>query len=233
MSKDQIKATEQVTQVTQEKQDQPLDSTKPKIITCFIYYNSDEELTKIFKAINDFRENNNLKYSHHAGYVFFNILADLLGEFKKLSPFSISKYQTLSEYNCSKDIGDKIMEKKNSFIKMRWNPSENTTNSGFVSFISRTIGKVHHTLVRKIFRENEIEFDRTNYKYTKNSDSENGESVIKENKKKDTESVDSGFVKVERKSKSSKTVEQKDKSKYNKKKSATDSVPKIRGRNTK
>ena len=180
--------------------------TKPKIYTCYIYYSDQEELSKIFEAINNFRKSHNLKYTHHTGYIFFNLSQDALGEFSKIRPFSISKYQTKSEFSCSKEVGEKIVEKRNSFIKILWNEETKTIN-----FFSRTLSWVHNSLVYKIFKECEIEFSRSSYKYTKNcgeiepeSESRKTKNTLKpresnKNNKTEESSDNSGFIKVENK----------------------------------
>ena len=77
---------------------------KSRVITCFVYYNSDEELSKIFETINDFRTRHGLKYSHHAGYIFFNLLSDHLNEFGKVRPFRVSNIAGAPEIKLFIDI---------------------------------------------------------------------------------------------------------------------------------
>ena len=205
--------------------------TKSRVITCFVYYNSDEELTKIFETINDFRTRHGLKYSHHSGYIFFNLLSDHLNEFGKARPFRVSKYKTSSEYTCTKEVADKLMEKKNSFVRMSWN------EDGIVAFNSRTIARVHSSLVYKIFRESGVEFSKDSYKVLKpereqkdySPSSRDNTVENKENKenKETKENDNTGFTKVEKKT-----------NKYNSKSNSksreqSQDVPKIRGKNFK
>jgi hypothetical protein len=200
--------------------------TKSRVITCFVYYNSDEELSKIFETINDFRTRHGLKYSHHSGYIFFNLLSDHLNEFGKARPFRVSKYKTTSEYTCTKEVADKLMEKKNSFIRMSWN------EDGIVVFNSRTIARVHSSLVYKIFRESGIEFSKDSYKVLK-PEREQKDYAPKEREGREgreagepqeTQKTDNaGFIKVEKKT-----------NKYNSKpREKSQDMPKIRGKNNK
>ncbi len=229
------------------QQNQTVENTevKSRVITCFIYYNSDEELSKIFEVINDFRTRHGLKYSHHSGYIFFNLLSDHLNEFGKVRPFRVSKYKTSSEYTCSKEVADKIMEKKNSFIHMSWN------EEGFVSFNSRTIARVHSSLVYKIFKESGIEYSKDSHKILKpvreqkdyaprdekpkqNNSGETPDTPVTPNTPNtpNTSNTDNtGFIKVEKRTKSKNP---RDSSKYNSKaKEQSQDTPKIRGRNNK
>ncbi len=197
---------------------------KSRVITCFVYYNSDEELSKIFETINDFRTRHGLKYTHHSGYIFFNLLSDHLNEFGKVRPFRVSKYKTMSEYTCTKEVADKLVEKKNSFVRMSWN------EDGTVSFNSRTIARVHSSLVYKIFREAGVEFSKDSYKVLRPEREQKDYAPIERDvvkvkeEKEQKEYVDNaGFIKVEKKT---------TKSKYNgKSKEQTQDGPKIRGRN--
>ena len=208
--------------------------TKSRVITCFVYYNSDEELSKIFETINDFRTRHGLKYSHHSGYIFFNLLSDHLNEFGNARPFRVSKYKTSSEYTCTKEVADKLMEKKNSFVRMSWN------EDGIVVFNSRTIARIHSSLVYKIFRESGVEFSKDSYKvlkpereqkdYAPNSrdnsrDTKETKETKETNETKETDNV--GFIKVEKKT-----------NKYNsnstsksKSREQSQDMPKIRGKN--
>ncbi len=187
---------------------------KPKIFTCFIYYSNDDDLSKIFEVINSFRASHNLKYTQQPGYFFFNLNQDAFPEFSKVRPFSVSKYQTNSEYSCSKDIADKILEKKNSFIKILWNEDTKSLN-----FFSRTLARIHNNLVYKIFKDAEIEFLKNSYKFTRNCGEMEPESEFKtrnnttqkisprgskKTNKTEENSDNSGFVKVEKKIRKSK-----------------------------
>ncbi len=214
--------------------------TKSRVITCFVYYNSDEELSKIFETINDFRTRHGLKYSHHSGYIFFNLLSDHLNEFGKARPFRVSKYKTVSEYACTKEVADKLMEKKNSFVRTSWN------EDGTVVFNSRTIARVHSSLVYKIFRESGVEFSKDSYKVLK-PEREQKDYAPKEREPKEPketqevqENDNTGFIKVEKRTGKprdnkykSKPREQTQTPSQTSTSTQSQDVPKIRGRNTK
>ena len=212
MSTEQNQATNQTTD---------LNVNKSRVITCFIYYNDDDDLPKIFEVIKDFRVRYGLKFSHHSGYIFFTILSDHLDELAKVRPFKISKYQTNSEYTCTKEVADKLMEQKDSFIRMVWNENETLT------FSSRTMHRVHSNLVRRIFKDSNQEFVLDSYKVQKNNskfenDEHNGHNVHSNQSIQSTQSNknDDGFIKVEKKFKRDSKTELKprtprDKTKYN------------------
>jgi hypothetical protein len=209
MSTEQNQATNQTTD---------LNVNKSRVITCFIYYNDDDDLPKIFEVIKDFRVRHGLKFSHHSGYIFFTILSDHLNELAKVRPFKISKYQTNSEYTCTKEVADKLMEQKDSFIRMVWNENETLT------FSSRTMHRVHSNLVRRIFKDSNQEFIVDSYQVLRNNskfdnDEHNVQYTHSTYSTNSTHNND-GFVKVEKKVKKDSNTEFKqrtprDKSKYN------------------
>lgn len=128
----------------------------PRVLTGFVYYNENDDLAKIFDVIKDFRVRHGLKYSHYKGYIFFMMSSEFLDEFSKVRPFRISKFKSSSEYSCSKDVADKLIEQRNSFIKMRWDESG-------ITFRSRTKTFFHNHLVRKLFKDAEIELNQESY----------------------------------------------------------------------
>ena len=212
MSTDQNQATNQTTDVN---------VNKSRVITCFIYYNDDDDLPKIFEVIKDFRVRHGLKFSHHSGYIFFTILSDHLDELAKVRPFKISKYQTNSEYTCTKEVADKLMEQKDSFIRMVWN------ENGTLTFSSRTMHRVHSNLVRRIFKDSNQEFVLDSYKVLKNNskfenEEHNVHSTQSHQSHQSSQSTqnEDGFIKVEKKFKRDSKTELKprtprDKTKYN------------------
>ena len=136
-------------------------NTKPKIMTGYIHYNESDDLTQLFQILNEFRKNNGLKYSHQGkvSMVFFNISSEHLDALYKMRPFKISKFQTKSEYQCDSDTANKLMEQKDSFVRMTWNEQTNV-----LTLMSRTIGRVHGNLVRRIFKDSGLEFNNDHYK---------------------------------------------------------------------
>jgi len=207
--------------------------TTPRVLTGFIYYNETDDLSKIFEVIKDFRTRHGLKYTHYKGHIFFMLLSDFMGEFSKVRPFRISKFKSSSEYTCSKEVADKLIEQRNSFIKMKWD------EAGYLVFMSRTKTFFHNYLVRKLFKDAEIELNQELYKvnrFTSENNDKEQENVVMEN---NTEPVKSEFTKIEKRGR--KPLENKDnvkpKSKYiPKDKNAVkqndnvEEVPKIRGK---
>jgi len=162
------------------QQDQQMTEIKPKIMTGYIHYGETDDLTKLFDILNDFRKNNGLKYSHQskAQMVFFNISSEHLDAFSKVRPFKISRFQTRTEYKCDEATSTKLMGQKDSFLRMMWNEE-----SGTISFQSRTPSRVHGNLVRRIFRDAGIDFQRDSYYVLRNftsSSDRDGEDEIEE-----------------------------------------------------
>lgn len=134
---------------------------KPKIMTGYIHYNQSDDLSQLFETLNEFRKNYGLKYSHqgNVGMIFFNINSEHLEAFSKVRPFKISKFQTKSEYTCDKETADKLMQQRDSFVRMNWDEQTN-----ILTFMSRTTSRVHGNLVRRIFKDSEQTFEKNNYK---------------------------------------------------------------------
>ena len=134
--------------------------TKPKIMTGYVHYNKSDDLAQLFETLNEFRKNNGLKYSHQSnvGMVFFNIGSEHLEALYKVRPYKISKFQTRSEYQCDKETADKLMGQRDSFVRMNWDDETNT-----LTFMSRTTSRVHGNLVRRIFKDSQLNLDRTHY----------------------------------------------------------------------
>ena len=203
-----------------------LTENRPRFITCFIHYSDNDNQEQIFEVLKTFRKEKGLKFSHHHGYIFFTLLSSYLDEFSKVRPFKISRFQTKSEYKCSKEDADKLMSQKDSFIRMIWNEEKSV-----LTFLSRTTSRVHAQLVKRIFRDSQQEFVRTDYTVLKD------ESVdaLDENKVIDgaesdgfTRVVDKKVIKRDNKQ----TVNVRDKTKYNKNKKTESSgdKPLIRGK---
>ena len=152
------------------KEKQQMDLTKTetkfKIMTGFIHYRESDDLTKLFNILNEFRKNNGLKYSHQfkANMVFFNISSEHLEAFFKVRPFKISRFQTKSLYKCDTFTYNKLMEQKDSFLRMLWDEESKT-----LSLQSRTPFGIHGNLIRRIFRDSGIEFQKDNYSVLKNN----------------------------------------------------------------
>lgn len=130
-------------------------------VTGYIHFNKDEDLTKIFETLRSFRTSHNLKYYHHRqGFIFFSVKSDCLTKLREVQPFKISHYNSKSTYSCSKEVGDKLVAVRDSFVRMSWDEG-----SGQVHFLSRTIGRVHNDLVRRVFKETGETFVRESYHF--------------------------------------------------------------------
>jgi len=203
--------------------------TRPRFITCFIHYSDDDNQEQIFEVLKTFRKEKGLKFSHHRGYIFFTLLSTYLDEFSKVRPFKISRFQTKSEYKCTKEVAEKLMSQKDSFIRMIWSDEDE-----LLTFLSRTTSRVHGQLVRRIFRDSQQEFVRTQYKVLRD---ENVDSLSQEDKNKSESSDVDGFTRVVDKKVIKRNVVNdkkeyktdnivRDKSKYNRVKRTEDSAKK-------
>ena len=172
-------------------QREQMDKTnKPKIMTGFIHYNDSVDLSSLFKTLGAFRQNYGLKYSHQGSVrlVFFNISSEHLGELAKVTPFKISRFQTKTEYQCDKETADKLMSQKDSFVRMLWDE-----NTNILTFMSRTTSKVHGNLVRRIFKDSDVNLNREFYKVIREETTDGGDDKDDENV--DDENVDEQQVK--------------------------------------
>jgi hypothetical protein len=169
-----------------------LPENRPRFITCFIHYSDNDNQEQIFEVLKTFRKEKGLKFSHHRGYIFFTLLSTYLDEFSKVRPFKISRFQTKSEYKCTKEVADKLMSQKDSFIRMNWSDEDS-----ILTFLSRTTSRIHGQLVRRIFNDSQQEFVRTEYRVLKD---ENVDSISQEEKdrtpvQEESQQVD-GFTRV-------------------------------------
>ncbi len=149
------------------QQEQDMTDSKTKIITGYIYYDEKtDDVSKLFDILNSFRKNNGLKYSHQSkeSIVFFNINTKHLDALSKVRPYQISKFQSKTEYTCDKNTSEQLMKQKDSFLRMLWDDSRNV-----LVFLSRTPTRIHNNLVRRIFKDSNVEFNRDNYVNLKKS----------------------------------------------------------------
>ena len=146
-------------------------------VTGYIHFNKDDDLTKIFETLHTFRTSHRLKYYHHRdGFIFFSVKSDCLSELAKVQPFKISHYSSKSTYSCDKTVADKLVAVRDSFVRLSWDET-----SGTVQFLSRTIGRVHNDLVRRVFKSADEVFVRTNYHFIPHVQSgADGEEVVSE-----------------------------------------------------
>lgn len=219
------------------QEEQQMAETKPRIMTGFIHYGEADDLTKLFDILNDFRKNNGLKYSHQskAQMVFFNVSSEHLDAFSKVRPFKISRFQTRTEYKCDEATSTQLMGQKDSFLRMMWDEESKT-----ISFQSRTPSRVHGNLVRRIFRDAGVDFQRDSYSVMRNfasrteRDGEGEEDETEEQGEQtqqtqptqpDQESIFEGFQRVEKKTRKPRTTS----TTASKVVKETETKPKVRG----
>lgn len=164
------------------QEQQQMADTKPRIMTGYIHYGESDDLTKLFDILNEFRKNNGLKYSHQskASMVFFNVSSEHLDSFSQVRPFKISRFQTKSEYKCDTVTSTQLMAQKDSFLRMLWDES-----TGVLTFLSRTPSRVHGNLVRRIFKDSGVEFQRDSYLVARNFNTGNEKEEASEDEGKD------------------------------------------------
>jgi hypothetical protein len=208
--------------------------TTVRNVTGYIHFNKDDDLSKIFAVLHKFRANYGLKYSHHRDFIFFSVKSDCLTELAKEQPFRISHYRSKSEYKCSKEVADKLLSVRDSFVRLSWMETE-----GVVQFLSRTIGRVHNYLVQRIFKSASETYNRSNYFYERVNHKSN--ETNETNETKETNEMKTGkkesFEKSDKKpfrkqgkfdtgtSKDGFTKVMKNKSKYNNKKDNSNKMP--------
>lgn len=151
-------------------------STTPinRLLTGFIHYTDTNDLTKLFGVLKKFREENGLKYSHQSNVnmVFFIVSSEHLNALSEKTPFKISRYQTTSKYyNCDEETSGKLLKQKDSFLRMSWDQE-----SRELTFLSRTPFKVHGNLVRRIFKDSNVDFPKGSYSVLKNNASDSNVS---------------------------------------------------------
>lgn len=134
------------------------EQTKSKIVTLFIHYNQDDDLSKIFAVLNEFRTSCGLKFSHHRGQIFVSVRSEHLNELYKRQPFKSSKYSTKTTYTCDEETGNRLTTQKDSFLRMSYD-----NGTGLATFQSRTPQRVHYQLVSRVFKATNTTFDKELY----------------------------------------------------------------------
>lgn len=134
------------------------EQTKSKIVTLFIHYNQDDDLSKIFAVLNEFRTSCGLKFSHHRGQIFVSVRSEHLNELYKRQPFKSSKYSTKTTYTCDEETGNRLTTQKDSFLRMSYD-----NGTGLATFQSRTPQRVHYQLVSRVFKATNTTFDKDVY----------------------------------------------------------------------
>ena len=148
---------------------------KPKIVTGFIHYDKEDDLTKIFNVLQDFRSRRGLKFSHHRGQIFFSIRSEHLDELHTMQQYKISKYSTRTTYECDQAFGNRLVSQRDSFLRM-------TYQDDAVLFSSRTPPRIHYQLVQRVFKDTNSFFDKQKYVLCKKYDEDdNNEDEEKNN----------------------------------------------------
>ena len=129
---------------------------KPKIVTGFIHYDKEDDLTKIFNVLQDFRSRRGLKFSHHRGQIFFSVRSEHLDELHTMQQYKISKYSTRTTYECDQIFGNRLVSQRDSFLRM-------TYQDDAVLFSSRTPPRIHYQLVQRVFKDTNSFFDKQKY----------------------------------------------------------------------
>jgi hypothetical protein len=130
---------------------------KPRNVTGYIHVNNDDDLSKVFLVLQEFRKLG-LKFSHHREYIFFSVKSEHLDKLAQVQPFRISHFRSKSEYKCDKTLADKLSARFDSFVRMTFDETTET-----LCFLSRTVGKVHNQLVQRIFRDSNENFIHEQY----------------------------------------------------------------------
>jgi hypothetical protein len=143
------------------------DQTKSKIVTLFIHYNQEDDLSKIFTVLNEFRASCGLKFSHHRGQIFVSVRSEFLNDLYKRQPFKSSKYSTKTTYECDEETGNRLTAQKDSFLRMSYDNSTSTA-----TFQSRTPQRVHYQLVTRVFKATNTTFDNDKYVFVPSENQE-------------------------------------------------------------
>jgi hypothetical protein len=136
-------------------------------VTCYRKYDYEndntEDVTKIFSTINSLKSKFHLKFSNHpdCGIIMLLFNRDNFAEFKKELDFSVSKYTSVTKYTCDTATAEKLKQQKDSFLRLHY-------DEGMLLFTSRTPLNVHKKLVKRIFKDSNVEFDKTNLVFTQN-----------------------------------------------------------------
>jgi hypothetical protein len=136
-------------------------STKPKNVTCYIKYDyksdNTDEVNQIFTSLQELKTKYHLKFSNHpdCGITMLIFCRDNFSEFREKLNFSVSKYTSVTKYSCDQETADKLKLQKDSFLRLHY-------ENGLLLFSSRTPLNVHKKLVKRVFKDSEVEFDKAN-----------------------------------------------------------------------
>ncbi len=130
---------------------------KPKNIIGYINFDK-ENSDELFRKLNEFRKTHGIKYSHQSKRVYFNIKSELLNEFSNVSAFTISRDNNVASYMCDKQTADKLIEQKDSFIRLNWDEINN-----LLIIKSRTPKLIQKNLLKRIFTDAKVNFNELKY----------------------------------------------------------------------
>lgn len=157
--------------------EQQTETKKNANVTCYRKYDykndNPEDVKKIFASINELKSKFHLKFSNHpeCGIIMLLFNRDNFAEFKKELDFSVSKYTSVTKYTCDLATAEKLKQQKDSFLRLHY-------DEGMLLFTSRTPLNVHKKLVKRIFKDSEVEFNKSNLVFTQNQgDESNSKSV--------------------------------------------------------
>lgn len=156
--------------------EQQTETKKNANVTCYRKYDykndNPDDVKKIFSTINDLKSKFHLKFSNHpeCGIIMLLFNRDNFAEFKKELDFSVSKYTSITKYTCDNDTAEKLKQQKDSFLRLHY-------DEGMLLFTSRTPLNVHKKLVKRIFKDSEVEFNKSNLVFTQNQGDESNNST--------------------------------------------------------
>jgi hypothetical protein len=157
--------------------EQQTETKKNANVTCYRKYDykndNPEDVKKIFASINELKSKFHLKFSNHpeCGIIMLLFNRDNFAEFKKELDFSVSKYTSVTKYTCDVATAEKLKQQKDSFLRLHY-------DDGMLLFTSRTPLNVHKKLVKRIFKDSEVEFNKSNLVFSQNQSDESNSKVV-------------------------------------------------------
>jgi len=157
--------------------EQQTETKKNANVTCYRKYDykndNPEDVKKIFASINELKSKFHLKFSNHpeCGIIMLLFNRDNFAEFKKELDFSVSKYTSVTKYTCDVATSEKLKQQKDSFLRLHY-------DDGLLLFTSRTPLNVHKKLVKRIFKDSEVEFNKSNLVFTQNQGDESSSKGV-------------------------------------------------------
>ncbi len=157
--------------------EQQTETKKNANVTCYRKYDykndNPEDVKKIFATINDLKSKFHLKFSNHpeCGIIMLLFNRDNFAEFKKELDFSVSKYTSVTKYTCDVATAERLKQQKDSFLRLHY-------DDGMLLFTSRTPLNVHKKLVKRIFKDSEVEFNKNNLVFTQNQGDESNSKGV-------------------------------------------------------